>query len=114
MIGAYRVGYEITGLRNYGDYEITNIPVKRDQEAEPFQLPDLCFTGYEYTKYEYANPRILRILRIHEYTNFTNPRKLRMHEILRMVWIFEWVWEESAKIMNTPNYIKSRRIGVNR
>lgn len=87
MIGAYRVGYEITGLRNYGDYEITNIPVKRDQEAEPFQLPDLCFTGYEYTKYEYANPRILRILRIHEYTN------TRIHEFY-----------ESAKITNARNF----------
>lgn len=74
MIGAYRVGYEITGLRNYGDYEITNIPVKRDQKAEKVQLSDLCFTGYEYTKYEYANPRILRIHEFYESAKITNAR----------------------------------------
>ncbi|MBK9319983.1 MAG: hypothetical protein IPM91_15085 [Bacteroidetes bacterium] len=48
--------------------------MKRDQEAEPFQLPDLCFTGYEYTKYEYANPRILRIHEFYESAKITNAR----------------------------------------
>ena len=82
--------------------------LKRDRKDERTHLSCLCFRD---TNIRNTN---MRIREFYEYTNFTNPRILRMHEILRMVWIFEWVWEESAKIMNTPNYIKSRRIGVNR